>query len=108
MTIKEAFATHTGGGQYIFTGELNDGNYFLMDDYGSPIILDIDPGKIESAEEGFYLEDIMNHCIRILDENERLEFNDLVLDYLLNNLDHAGGLDDQRINWYRGWFALLQ
>ena len=101
MKIKEAFAVYTGGNIWLFYGSLENGNYFLTDDNGATEILDEDPSDLD---ESLYYEWQQAHLVKELMHEERMEFCDKLLDYIFANPDHDGGMTEQEIKVYRGWF----
>lgn len=97
-----ANAIYTGGGIWLFLGETEEGNYFLMDDYGSVRILTEDPS--EDLDESLMPEWQEERLVRDLDGRERIDFGNAVLDYLLSHPDCDGGMTEEEIERYRGWF----
>lgn len=100
--LKEAFAVYTGGGIWLFYGQLTNGNYFLMDDNGWTLILNADPSDFD---ESTYEDWQQEHLIKELDGKERTDFCDAVLDYIASSDQaHRGGITDREIDFYRGYF----
>lgn len=102
MKIKEANAVYTGGNIWLFYGQLEDGNYFLTDDNGCTQILNANPG--DDFEEACYYEWQQKHLVGELWHEERMNFCNKLLDYIFDNPDHDGGMDEAEINAYRIWF----
>ena len=102
MKIKEAWAVYTGGNIWLFYGTLDDGNYFLTDDNGWTLILNANPG--DDFEEACFYEWQEEHLVKELLHEERMKFCDKLLDYIYENPDHDGGMDEQEIEVYRNWF----
>jgi hypothetical protein len=106
-TIKKANAVYTGGGIFIFWGDLEDNKYFMCDDDGGVIILDSDPTDFDVS---LYVEWQEEHLVEYLEDNEeeRLLFCDSLCDYLMKaTKSERGGLSDFEIEHYRKWFKLL-
>ena len=75
---------YTGGGIYIFSGKLTDGNYFLADgDMFDVSILDAD--AYENWEECFYAEWQEAHIVKNLSSAEALEFFKSMLTWIRVN-----------------------
>ena len=47
--IKSANAVYTGGGIWVFYGELEDGNFFLTDNDGYVALVDSDPSDFDES-----------------------------------------------------------
>jgi len=104
MKVKEANAVYTGGGIWIFYGETDDGNFFLTDDYGATQILNANPG--DDFEEACFYEWQQEHFVSELHNEERIKFCYEILDYLLANPNHDGGMTEFEIDTYRTWFCI--
>ena len=107
MNITKASAVYTGGGIWLFHGELDDGTYFLTDDNGCTQILDEDPSK--DFDESLYLEWQQAHLVRDLDdETERVDFCNKLCDKMLDTKygdADRGGIFDNEIEEYRQFFS---
>ena len=99
--IKEAYAVYTGGNIWIFYGQLEDGNYFLTDDYGWTQILNADPSDFD---ESLYEDWQKEHLVRELDGNERVKFCNHLLDYIYDNPQNSGGMSFMEIDAYRDYW----
>lgn len=106
--IKEAFAAYTGGGIWLFYGQLKNGNWFLTDDFGATLILDADPSDLD---ESTYQEWQDEHKIKELSGKELEKFDDALLDKLLsypsNDYKHTGGMNSTEIDAYRKYFKSI-
>lgn len=104
MKIAEAFAMYTGENIWLFYGRLEDGNYFLTDDYGSTEALTADPGF--DWDESLMWEWQEEHMIKTLSGDERLAFADSLVDWLKthDDNDHRGGMTDAELEAYREYF----
>jgi len=80
MKIKTAQAIYTGGGVWLFIGELENGNYFLTDDYGCTLILDENP---EDLDESLTVEWQEKHTIK--DIGIKKSFVNKLMDYMEEN-----------------------
>lgn len=101
-TIKDAYAVYTGGGIWLFYGELKDGNYFLTDDYGATRILDTDPSDFD---ETLYEDWQQEHLVEELEGNDRTSFGDDLIDWLKNANDkNRGGITDEELDEYKEYF----
>ena len=81
--IKTATAVYTGGGIYIYYGELESGQYFRTDDeYYGIDICDADPSTEEATYLGFY----ETHVVEEIPESdlEYFTFWNAMLDHILN------------------------
>ena len=102
MKIKEAFAVYTGGNIWLFYGQLENGSYFLTDDYGWTQILNADPSDLE---ESTYQEWQDEHLIKELsDKVDLMYFLEDLLNYLRNHPDNCGGMTEDEIEVYRNYF----
>ena len=80
--IKNATAIYTGGGLYIYYGQLSDGNWFrAYDEWECIEICDSDT----SAEEADYYEFYEEHTIETLVNDEYKEFWDNMLLWIIHN-----------------------
>lgn len=90
--IKEATAIYTGGGIYVYLGELDDGNYFLASDWSSGCVGDIrilneDPRKVDD-DECFYPEWQETYLVKDMDdttEEARRMWNEILFYIIQNN-----------------------
>lgn len=81
--IKNATAIYTGGGVYIYYGQLTDGNWFrACDDWEGIEICDSDT----SVEEADYNEFYEEHTLKILDGNEYKTFWNEMLLWIIHNI----------------------
>lgn len=78
--IKTAQAVYTGGGVWLFFGELENGNYFLTDDNGCTLILDETP---ENLDESLEVEWQETHTIE--DIGIKKSFVKKLMDYMEEN-----------------------
>lgn len=100
--IAKANAVYTGGNIWLFFGSLTDGNYFLTDDQGWTQILNADPSNLdESTFEDWQLD----HLVKELAGDERVEFCYSIIDYLLTHPEDGGGITTAELNSYRSFFA---
>ena len=101
-TIKNAYAVYTGGGIWLFYGELENGNYFLTDDYGATRILDANPSDLD---ESLYEDWQQEHLVNDLEGQDRIDFCDKLLDWLETaDQEHAGGITERELDRYREYF----
>ena len=100
MKIKKATAVYTGGGIWLFYGKIKNGNYFLMDDNGYVVILNKNP---KNLDESTYEEWQKLHMVEELVGEKRIKFANKVLDYLIDNPKHRGGMVKEEIEIYREW-----
>lgn len=99
--IKKALAVYTGGDIWLFYGELENGLYFLTDDYGCTLILD---ESAEDFDESLYTEWQDSHKVEELENDDRIEFVDELLDFLLNlPYKERGCITDEEIEFYRNY-----
>lgn len=97
--IKNATAVYTGGGIWLFYGELESGLHFLTDDNGSTLLLD---ESAENMDESLYEEWQTAHQVEELEEEEAVRFIDSLLDYLSRlPQNDRGGISDTEIDRYR-------
>lgn len=102
---KEAYAVYTGGGIWIFHGTVKEGNrFFLTDDYGFTLILDADPSDFD---ESLYEDWQQEHLIEELTGNSRQSFcKSLIKALLPTDTEHRGGITDEELEFYKGYFKL--
>ena len=80
--LMNANACYSGGGIYIYYGQLVDGRYFFADDFDPSItILDVDPIKAEEWDAEFFEEHQVD-CI--YDENSN-QLMQKILRYIMDN-----------------------
>ena len=99
--FKRVVSEYTGGGIWLFYGELKSGEHFLTDDNGSTMILDASP---ENFEESLYEEWQEEHFVRVVgDRAEEKAFLHSLLDRLKRRLpeDEGGYISDEEIERYR-------
>ena len=94
-----AEAVYTGGNIWVFYGEASDGNWFLTDDYGYTLILNINPDT--DWDECFYEDWQKEHLIKELEGKERTDFADELAD-LLHKTDCV--ISDDEIEGYREYW----
>lgn len=83
MNIKSVTPEYSGGGIYLFLGELNNGNFFIADtDCYTVRILNIDP---RIGEEVFQVDYQESHFVKDLDEPDNLLFFLQILKWTLDN-----------------------
>lgn len=82
MRTIERSAIYTGGGVYVYTGKLTNGNYFLGDSEGSAMFLN---APVDS-DDCFYWEWQEAHLVKELDE---LEAEDFIFQILTEILEHG-------------------
>lgn len=82
MNIKTATAIYTGGGIYIYYGELTNGNYFRAGD-GEDFIEICDADT--STDEADYTEFYDKHRIETLVDDQYKTFWNEMLDWIINN-----------------------
>ena len=105
-TIKTATAVYTGGNIWLFFGTLEDGNYFLTDDYGSTQILNADPSDLDTS---LFAEWHSEHLVEELENENRFAFCEQLLDFILehiNDTEISGGMTETEIAAYREFFQL--
>lgn len=101
-TIKNAYAVYTGGNIWLFYGELQDGNYFLTDDFGATRILNADPADLD---ESLYEDWQQEHLVKDLDGGDRTDFCEDLIDWLKNaDEENRGGITDSELDGYRSYF----
>ena len=103
--IKKAEAVYTGGNIWLFYGELEDGNHFLTDDYGTTQILNADPSDLDIS---LYEDWQQEHLVEEL-ADDRFAFCDQLLDYITEHIDDtdiSGGITEAEVNAYREFFTL--
>lgn len=101
MTIKEVYAEYTGGGIWLFRGSLDDGDYFMVDDYGDVLIVDADPAQY--GDEPYYEEWQREHFVRELYDDRRCNFVDEMCSILKSyeyGDAHRGGIEDYIIEQF--------
>ena len=103
--IQKAWAVYTGGNIWLFYGKLQDGTYFLTDDYGSTQILDSDPSDFDVT---LYQEWQDEHRLELLESEKRLSFCDSLCDYLQTaSKEERGGISSEELDGYREYFKEL-
>lgn len=102
LNIEYVTPNYTGGGIYVYTGKLKDGNYFIADDtyFGkegdtfSPFdirVVDTDPDKVYTDEDGLeytLLDDTYyqeQHFVEDIEENNAKEFTKMILQWVIDN-----------------------
>lgn len=100
--IEYVVPNYTGGGIYVYTGKLKDGNYFIADDtyFGkegdtfSPFdirVVDTDPDKVYTDEDGYeytLLDDTYyqeQHFVEDIEEDNAKEFTKMILQWVIDN-----------------------
>lgn len=97
--IKNGVAVYTGGGIWLFYGDLENSFHFLTDDNGCTLILD---ESAEDFDESLYTEWQEAHKIKELEGESRILFVDELLDYLLKlPYLERGCITDEEIEHYR-------
>ncbi len=82
MIIKTATAEYTGGGIYIYHGQLQDGNYFrTCDDWETIEICNADT----SVEDANYIEFYEEHRVEILVEDGYRRFWNQMIHWIIQN-----------------------
>ena len=102
--FKNVNAVYTGGGIWLFHGQLTSGEHFLTDDEGDVLILNESPADFD---ESLFVEWQDAHKVReLLDESERVTFCDRLADRLLrhNKTDDLGGITDREIKAYKNYW----
>jgi hypothetical protein len=98
LQIKKAEAVYTGGGIYLFYGELENGLHFLTDDMGATLVLD---ASAENFDESLYEDWQSAHQVEELtDEARRTAFVDILCDYLK---EHDRGMTDYELEKQRAY-----
>ena len=90
-SIEYATPCYTGGGVYVYTGKLKDGNYFLgsddwfsdKDNYFTFRIVNEDPDKF--PDDCFFDEWQVEHLVKDLSIEENKELTKQVLNWIINN-----------------------
>ena len=102
LNIEYVVPNYTGGGIYVYTGKLKDGNYFIADDtyFGkegdtfSPFdirVVDTDPDKVYTDEDGIeytLLDDTYyqeQHFVEDIEEDNAKEFTKMILQWVIDN-----------------------
>ena len=102
LNIEYVTPNYTGGGIYVYTGKLKDGNYFIADDtyFGkegdtfSPFdirVVDTDPNKVYTDEDGYeytLLDDTYyqeQHFVEDIEEDNAKEFTKMILQWVIDN-----------------------
>ena len=99
--IKDVKSVYTGGNIWLFYGVLDDGTYFLVDDFGAVRITD---DKWDDFDRSLFNEWQEEHLVRdIEDEDERIAFCNEMLDRLYEEEGTDGGFDEY--DAYRKYFA---
>lgn len=100
--IKDVKAVYTGGGIWLFYGALNNGLYYLVDDYGAVRITDAPWDDLDTT---LYEDWQIEHLVKdIEDETERVMFCNEMLKQLKTESDeNKGGFTD--FDKYRRYFA---
>ena len=103
--IKNVNAVYTGGNIWLFYGQLEDGNYFLTDDFGATLILDTNPSNLD---ESTYQEWQDEHLVRELEGEEREQFCSEMLNILKSypyGSEEKGGITDSEIDAYKDFMT---
>ena len=103
MKIKTLEAVYTGGGIWIFWGELEDGHYFLTAHEGWTVILTESP---EDFDESLYEEWQEAHKVKDLADEELISFQKELLEKIEKNDYNGGALDSYEINYYKWYWDL--
>lgn len=99
--IKYVNAVYTGGGCWLFYGQLNNQEYFQTDDFGYTMILDANP---EDLDESLYTDWQSDHFVReVGTAKEQKAFLHALLDRLGRRapIDDDGGISDEELERYR-------
>lgn len=100
--FKSVVSVYTGGGIWLFYGELKSGEFFLTDDNGCTLILDASP---ENFDESLYEDWQEEHFVRVVGTRaEELAFLHSLLDRLQRRQDKGpkgAYIDDYEIANYR-------
>lgn len=102
MRIKNVHAVYTGGGIWLFYGEMTDGKFFLTDDDGNTLILNDSP---EDFDESLYPDWQEKHLFKELRGETRVRFCLNMLKWLSKpgRDDYRGGISDQEIRHYESY-----
>lgn len=82
MKITKANAEYSGGGIYIYTGEFDDGTYFMTSDDMPDDILVLDADPMESSDDCFYADWQIEHLV---DEINDISVTINAIDWILVN-----------------------
>ena len=112
--IKTAKAVDTGNNIWIFTGELEDGNYFLTSDLGITMILDEYPDLAGEDPEALTHEWQEKHEIKCSEWTnktmycvDRIIFCEDLINYLKDHPESRGGMTTEWIETYSEYFKKL-
>ena len=102
MRIKNVHAVYTGGGIWLFYGEMTGGKFFLTDDDGNTLILNDSP---EDFDESLYPDWQEKHLFKELRGETRVRFCLNMLKWLSKpgRDDYRGGISDQEIRHYESY-----
>jgi hypothetical protein len=105
MNIKTIKAIYTGGGIWLFCGQVDD-KFFMMDDYGCVEIFDADP--LEDFDASGDPKWQKKHLVRELMSVELVKFQDKAIKKLLStDFKERGYITDEEIDHYRTYFKEL-
>lgn len=105
MLIKSVNAIYTGGNIWLFVGEVDD-CYFLTDDYGNTLFLDLSPeNDLDTALEIEWQE---KHTIKELQGQERIAFCDNLAEYIKSRMKggHFQGMTLNEIEAYKEYWRI--
>ena len=101
--IKVANAVYTGGGIWLFYGELKNRKYFLTDDNGYTYLLDEDPSNLDESSTYEWQEE---HIIKeVTNKEDQKYFCGKLLDWLYAHPENRGGMTETEMEIYRTWFS---
>ena len=104
MRIKKVQAVYTGGGIWIFYGELTGGLYFLTGEYGDTLFLNESPADFDVS---LYPDWQEKHTVKILSGETRIRFCLNMLKWLSKpeRDKERGGITDREISFYKNYMS---
>jgi len=98
--FKTISAVYTGGGIWLFYGQLNNQEYFLTDDNGCTIVLDESPENLDISLYDKWQE---KHFIRWIEGKENQDFLHSMITRLKRRIsaDNHGGITDIELDNYK-------
>ena len=92
-SIKSVEPNYTGGNIYVYTGELNDGTYFMASDdwtdtqnnFYNVLIVNEDPNSEENEEDSWFEDWQQSHLVKSLEAEEAANFFKDMLTWVIKN-----------------------
>ena len=101
-SIAKATAIYTGGGIYLYVGQLADGTYFLTADDYMDYVLFLDTDPCTCIDDCCYEQWQSHHRIGDYSKEKALAFKKLVLEWVITNAPEGNYQKNEIIDRLKG------